>query len=73
MRTYLEIDTFLHLFILNETTRKIGETEKEKQRKIDEKNKKTERNKKEKKRKHNRQKNREGLKKNSLSLCFSCQ
>jgi hypothetical protein len=33
MRTYLEIDTFLHLFILNETTRKIGETEKEKQRK----------------------------------------
>ena len=40
MRTYLEIDTFLHLFILNETTRKIGETEKEKQRKIDEKNRK---------------------------------
>jgi hypothetical protein len=33
MRTYLEIDTFLHLFILNEMTRKIGETEKEKQRK----------------------------------------
>jgi len=43
MRTDLEIDTFSHIFILNETTWKIGETEKEKQRKIDEKNRKKQR------------------------------